>query len=297
MPAVATKVDVPVTEDSVGTSTGKMIDGKWEGKYNIFDPTKVKYAERTEFLRGLCGHIDQQDTLEDIFSQYPANGGPSNPKDQEARFDLMELGQMYVKYKNKGARLPKFSRWVTGMFAGNASMQKMLAEEGQRAARRKIIMSVDLIDILRCADTPHFHSCFAKNNGYSEEYARIPVRIAEECPGIGIVYVDDENGKMMGRLWMHHAKIVDTDEDVIVLPQSQYGCLTGRNLARLLHDNGIKVAVGSYYGDAADGFEKVKVKYVGCFTKTVHHDLVTWGNNTHTVSLVKPIFINEKKGK
>jgi hypothetical protein len=291
MPAVAIKPEVvppDIGEESV--LQGTMKNGKWNGKYNIYDPRTVKYVERTPFLRGICGHIDQQDTLEDVIR------GNRSMLATRAQIDLREMAQTYYMYRNKGARLPKFSRWVTGMFSGNPEYAKILAEEGQKAAKRKIIMSVDVVDILRCADTPHFRSCFVKGDPMyrNDGYDKIPVKIAEECPGIGIVYVDDENGFMMGRQWMHHAKVKDTGEDIIVLTQSQYGCLDGGNVARLLAERGIRVGVGSYYGEPPEGFERgVEVEYVGCFKESLHHDLATWTKNPK-IALLKPAFIKNK---
>lgn len=240
------------------------------GKYNIYDPATVSYVERTEFLKGICGHIDHEETIEDNLAEMK---GKNPLRNTDGYYELQDLAMKYVQWRNKGARLPKFSRWVTGMFAGNAEYAKILAAEGQAAAKRKIIMSVDVVDILRCADTPHFRSCFMKDDpSYaSTPYGRVPVRIAEECPGIGIVYVDDEDGKMMGRQWMHHAKVKGTGEDIIVLPPSTYGCLQAENVARLMANQGIKVALSSYSGQ--------EVEYVGCFKEALHHDLPTWASH------------------
>lgn len=283
---------------------GKMVSGKWNGKYDIFDPRQVKYVERTDFLKRLCGQIDQGDTLEDSIIKSLRDKAHRSVTES----DILELAQTYYKYRNKGARLPKFSRWVTGMFASNAEYANYLAAEGQKAAARKIIMSVDLVDILRNADTPHFSSCFRKrfespdvdqtwamkNYEYPamqswDAFQYMGVRIAEDCPGIGLLYVDDEKGHMMGRLWVHHARNLANGEDLIVLPQSQYGCLQGSNVARLLANRGIKVALGSYYG-APPNNPKIDIEYVGCFTKQIHHDLTTWGQASHKVQLVQPAF-------
>lgn len=273
MNAVATEAVSVVPEKA-----DKWVNGLYLGKYNIHDPDKVKYAERTDFLKGLCGHIDHEETLEDVLAKTPLR--------TNIILELRELAQTYSRYKNKGARLPKFSRWVTGMFAGNKALAEALAAEGQKAAKRKIIMSVDVVDILRSADTPHFSSCFAKPlpGGYDYGYSKVPVNIAENCPGIGIIYVDDENGKMMGRQWMHHAKIKKTGEDILVLTPSAYGCLQGDNVARLLAERGIKVAIGTYYGRGAG---VTPIEYIGCFTEEIHHDLYTWEKNP-TAQIIIP---------
>lgn len=248
------------------------------GKYNIHHPDTVKYVERTDFLKGLAGDIEHKESLEQLISTM------NNPECSDSVYDLKNMAGVYLSYKNKGARLPNFGRWVNGMFAGNKEFQKILADEGQKAAARKIILSVDVLDILRSADTPHFSSCFRKgDSAYSSMgYDRVPVKIAEECPGIGIVYVDDENGFMLGRLWMHHAKIKKTGEDILVLCDTSYGCLTGSHVARILADKGIKVAVSSY----GRGGNSEVVEYVGCFTKPLHHDLNTWSAGPKYVKVI-----------
>lgn len=295
MPSAATAAtNVPAKEvENVNDFPidGEMINGLWNGKWQIHDPRKVKYVERTEFLRSICGQIDAEDKIEDLMAAYP-RGNKKHPK---ARFDLQNLANTYVLLRNKGARLPKFTRWVTGMFAGNAEYAKLLAEEGQRAANRKIVMSVDIVDILRNAATPHFYSCFAyAYGGGMGGFGDMPKKIVEQCPGIGIVYVDDADGMMMGRLWMHHAKIKETGEDMIVLPQSQYGCLQANNVARLMAERGVKVGIGEYYDEDADDDMDVEVEYIGCFTSSVHHDLRTWGREKHFVRQVQPNFTTKK---
>lgn len=300
MPAVAIKHIEPEPVALVPPPEGEMIDGKWKGKWRIHDPRQVKHLERTDFLKGLVGQIDQSDSLEEIIRglHIPYVVASKQTPEYAAKIDLQSYAETYYMLRNKGARLPKFSRWITGMFAGSKEFAKILADEGQKAAARKIVMSVDVVDILRCADTPHFQSCFKlpavdekdKYGWVNLGYDKIPVRIAEECPGIGIVYVDDENGFMMGRHWMHHAKIKETGEDMIVLTASRYGCLEGANIARLLANKlKIKVGVGGYYHEEIRGSKAVRIEYVGCFTKELHHDLSTWHKNP-SVMMIEPAF-------
>lgn len=263
----------------------------WD-KYNIFDPNQFAVAERTEFLKGICGEMEQDTAVEDLILAY-------NGKDKVG-YDLQQMANYYIVLKNKGARLPKFTRWITGMWAANKEYANFLAAQGQLAAQRKIIMSVDPVDILRSADTPHFFSCFKKENKSAiadrelmhkyqmyEQYQYMPALILEECPGIGIAFVNDENGKVMGRQWMHHAKIKETGEDIVVLTNGGYGCLRGTMVASLLADRGIKVATEYTYGGNKPAGH-VAIEYVGCFKKNVHHDLYTWGVNP-SVRLIEPV--------
>lgn len=253
-------------------------NGLYLGKYNIWHPDTVKFAERTDFLKGLAGNIEHVESLENAVSVMPNKTG------SEPVYELQQMATQYIQFKNKGARLPNFGRWVNGMFAGNKEYQKILADEGQKAAARTIILSVDVLDILRSADTPHFFSCFRKGDGAyaGSNFSKVPVKIAEECPGIGIVYVDDEKGYMLGRLWMHHAKIKKTGEDILVLCDTTYGCLSGSHVASILAKKGIKVAVSSY-----SGRNGVEVEYIGCFQEPIHHDLETWGLGKKFVTIIK----------
>lgn len=267
-PVVAEPVKKPDYEDHL-----------YKGKYSIHNPANVKFVPRSKFLQSLVGQIDQGDTIEETVIK-------SLSKDA-VTMELRELAAFYVKIKNKGARLPNFARWITGMWASNKDYANFLAKEGQKAAARRIVLSTNLLDILRCADTPHFASCFRYKPGAREDgggydaYSFLPVKIAEECPGIGIVYVDDEHGKMMGRQWMHHARLLSTGEDVCVLTSGYYGCLQGDNLARLMAAKGIRVG----YRDYGHGGEAIE--YVGCFTKYIHHDLDTWSPGAR-IKFIKP---------
>lgn len=278
---------------------GDFENGLWMGKWDIWDPRDVAYVERTPFLKSLCGHIDHEDTLENVIL--------SNKKAGVTAKELRDLAATYTKLSNKGARLPKFSRWVLGMWVGHPEYSKMLAEEGQRAAGRKIVMSVDVVDILRCAATPHFASCFDRSGTFyagerpteiarhpdgsvdEKKYHSMPVKIAEECPGIGIVYVEDEKGMIMGRQWMHHAKVKETGEDIIVLTTGHYGCVEPNNVARLLHNKfGVRVASSAAGKYRPDDF-RTPIEFVGCFDKALHHDLDTWSADQYAKFLAPVI--------
>lgn len=248
-------------------------------EFNIWDPAYINWNERTEYMRSLAGHIDAGDKIEDLIVKRVAQDTVS--------VEIRELAASYIKLRNKGARLPNFARWITGMWSANKDYANYLAKEGQKAAKRKIMLSCDMTDILRSADTPHFQSCFKKVDKefnrdqvhrYEDfsQYQYMPVLIAEECPGIAIAFVDDEKQQMMGRQWMHQAQRKDTGEMVCVLTAGHYGCLDANNLARLMAQRGVRVGFRSHSYSRTPTEHHAPINFVGCFTRRVHHDLDTW---------------------
>ena len=242
----------------------------------IWDTTKINFKERTDFLKSNVGMLDHVRPVEEICNETRSNA--------PAAYEIRSLSGTYIELRNRGARLPKFTRWVTGMFAGNKDYANFLAAEAAKATARRIYLSCDLIDILRCADTPHFGSCFAYKGGeyeeegaehrsYKSDYGDMPKRIAEECEGIAIAYIDDENGHMLGRFWLHHAIEKKTGEPLLVVATGYYGCMSYTFLAQLLADNGLRVGVPRTAGIAG---VDIPIEYVGCFKESVHHDLYTW---------------------
>lgn len=259
-----------------------------QGIYNIIDPDTVKMVPRSNFLMSLCGEIEDATSVESLIAEYTKN---YSVKKSAEEMELSKWAGIYIELVSKGARLPKFTRWITGMWADNKEFAKIMASEGQKAAGRKVFMSVSPMDILRCADTPHFASCFKWPDNSThrdaskvrrEEFHRLPATILEECPGIGIMYVDDEKGKMMGRQWMHHARLKSNGEDVVVLTNRPYGCLRGDYVAKLLAQRGVRVAI-AYDGYAATNTKPVDIDYIGCFTSSIHHDVDTWSGNRKCV--------------
>lgn len=258
------------------------------GKYDIIDPSTVKSIPRSEFLASLSGHLDDGDSIEALISSFAEVPGLDFVK-----YDLARYAMYYIELKSKGARLPKFTRWVTSMWQDNKEFARIMADEGQKAVNRRVVMSVEPIDILRCADTPHFYSCFkwpTAQIGHRdaskvdrEAYHRLPATIAEECPGIGLMFVNDENGKIMGRQWMHHARLKATGEDIVVLTSRPYGCLRGDYVAKLLAQRGVKVGIAGAFGNNGGN---AAIDYIGCFDKPIHHDVSTWDKNA-TCTLVE----------
>lgn len=238
--------------------TAKMFpDGKlYKDKYNIYDPDSVNFVERTDFLKALSGKQAITDDMEDAIS--------STSKD----YDLLVLANYYKDLKRRNARLPKFSRWITGMFADNKKFAEELARAGQ-SIKKTITISTDLVDILRSGDTTHFSSCYGIAAGMPSNY-KIPVVLAETAPGIAMAYIDDDNGFMMGREWLVHAR--DNDGDLVVLSPYPVGNIQQSAVVKLLKDKGHRVALpSSIYDD--NGKE---VEYVDGLKVSTNFDVPTW---------------------
>lgn len=251
--------------------------------YSILDPDKIKYVERDDFIKSLEMRMPPpekalEDIIIDIYNTARQGYNGTKPRIKISESTL-RLAQDYIYYRDLQARLPKFSRWACGMFQGKQDLAQELAEAGKYIEKSgDISISGSLIDILRCADSPYFYSCFS----IKEAFNYMPKLIAECTPGIGIAYVDDpSNGKMRGRCWVHHAKRLSDGVDVAVICEKQGGTVSARQIGELIKAKGIPAYVASYYnqyhGDA--------VEFVNCFDSDVHHDLATW----HKPYKVSPI--------
>lgn len=244
----------------------------YEG-YHILNPATIKYVERDDFIKSLELKVPPKPTpLEDAVVNIWNEQQAGITVKAKVDVNTVQLAQDYIRYRNKQARLPAFSRWASGMFRDDATIAKDLAAAGKYYENSgDIVVSGGLIDILRCADTPHFSSCF----GVDSYYKDMPQKIAEMCPGIAIAFVDDENGKMRGRCWVHHARRLEDGVEVAVVCQKWGGTVDAKQIAEVIKEKGIPAYVAGSYGNE-DG--DVKVEFINCFTTEVHHDLYTWKN-------------------
>lgn len=245
-------------------------------KYNIWPLDKVNFVPRTDFLQSLVGKVEPDPIPTEEVVQRNAgafayrSGG------------IAELANYYIYFRDKGARLPKFTRWATGMFATDDKLQKELAKAGKLTdSSSPLFMSCDVVDILRSADTPHFQSCFkyeANLDGTtwesrkSAQWGNMPKHIAELTPGIAILGINDENGKYRGRVWVHHIQVGKEKRDAVCAAYPK-GTLTMPMIKKYFSERGVEVYTADLYnpyGGAVQGH------YVGGFgTKKVHHDVHT----------------------
>lgn len=244
--------------------------------YNcIAAPDKIEYVERDDFIKSLLMKATPPEMpLEDAVLKIRANMESYN---FDGKFKVSAataaLAKDYIKYRKRGARLPKFSRWAAGMFKDDAALAGDLAMAGKWEEKSgDIVISGDVMDLLRNADTHHFSSCLKAGGVYED----VTKGIVTDHSGIAIAYVDDENGRMRGRVWVHHAQRADTGADVAVVCQKWGGTLEARQVVDLLRDKGHEAYVGGAYGRQGDG---IYVNFVNCFTTNIHHDMYTWVKN------------------
>lgn len=241
--------------------------------YTVIDkPENFKYIKRTDFIESLCGVTPAipralEDILRELSAQLPHN------RKVKVSERTMELALSYTRFRDQGARLPKFSKWATGMFKDDKNVAADLAAAGKlEDSSGNIIISSDIMDLLRNADTPHFSSCLRAGGTYDS----VTKGIVEHCPGIAIAYVDDADGKMRGRCWVHHAVRVDNGNTVAVVCTKWGGTLDASQVVKTLRERGFEAYQGGSYGKQYDGHDAIKVNFVNCFTKALHHDMYTW---------------------
>lgn len=250
-----------------------------EEEYNIYPPDKVEYVPRDEFVQSLISlHSPKAKAAEDAILSIWDDQQHRRPVLCKVDPATVTLARDYIRYRDQGARLPKFSRWATGMFRDNKQLASDLATAGKyQESSGEIVISGDKIDILRCADTPHFSSCFKYRAEYPlGDYTQLPKLICEKTPGICIAYVDDENKRMRGRVWVHHARRQDNGKDVAVVCQAWAGSLPAKQVAEVINSMGIEALVGEGYGREVKSKNAVLVDFINCFDTQVHHDMYTW---------------------
>lgn len=266
-----------------------MIDPK---NYDIPKLDTIKYVERTKFIQSILGPCARKEEPLENIAVNIWEEMQKGSRGLKARVDLrtVDLARDYIKFRDQGARLPKFSKWAAGMFKDDKELAKNLAGIGKVEDYGNLVISGDVVDILRCADTPHFTSCLKWENGKGP-YRDVPVKIAEECPGIAIAYIDDDAKipHMRGRVWVHHAKRVSDKADCIVVCAQWAGSLQARAVVRAIKEvYGVPAYFGGGYGAQPASADKnaVAVNFVDCFTKPIHHDMYTWVKNFRAQEVV-----------
>ena len=240
-------------------------------KIEGFKPEKLKIVPRNELLIGLVD-VGGEKAIEKMM----ADDDTLRYGNKEQKL-LRLCARQYCQLANKNARLPKFSKWVTSLFKDDKEMHNELAKYGQGVPKAPFTISCNPVDILRAADTEHFWSCLTHDGGFRD----VLPGVLEHCPGIAVAYVNGDNGKMQGRIWIHLGED-KAGKKVIILASSRYGTGLEHNaLAEYLAAKGFDV-----YKDCRwdGGGNEMALKYVECFKHNVHWDTYTW-NNAYAVRL------------
>ena len=241
-------------------------------KYNIagYTPEKLKIVPRDSFIQAIAGNDSNERAVEDVIAQNPEQDYTAAAK------EIRDLSHTYIKLRNNDARLPRFGKWVNSLFPSNQDYQRIISQRGQTASIGALQISADIVDVLRGGDVPG--SCLNDRGGFTD----VLKAVVQEAPGIGVAFINDPTtGKMAGRLWLHHAKIVATGEDVVVAASMVYGHrFTHQQVADYLAERGYRLFMYDpygYYGNGNNRGEEQKIEFVNCLDRSIHWDTYTWG--------------------
>lgn len=244
-----------------------------------FEPETLDIKLREEMLRKVA--LGARNVALDVapLHKLAANSEHLRAGSKPQQF-LRLVARQYCQLENKGARLPKFSKWVTSLFKDDKELANELAKLGQDVVKLDndeidsgLIISCNPVDILRAADTTHYWSCLYDDGGYTDV---LPAAL-EECTGIGVAYVNHQDGRMKGRVFIHAGE--DKDGKPCVILANRYG--TGINATEVAK----RVAAAGYdcyQYSAWGGDNKPPLRFVGCFKKNLHWDTNTWTNGGAT---------------
>lgn len=231
-----------------------------------FEPEKLEIVPRDDMMQSLVTVTEPASLERAIWKQTL----PSNAS--EEAIELKKLSREYIVLTNKKARLPKFSKWVSSMFAGNDKLMLALAKAGQTGgAKSDIIISCNPIDILRGADSAHFWSCLGGDGGFKKVLAGVVSR----CPGIAVAYIDHpQDNKMQCRIWLNHARVKGRDCVAMLRP---YGNgFSQQQIADLIASKGYDVYSACGYGGAT-AFELINGFDTKGADKGIHWDITEYG--------------------
>lgn len=229
-------------------------------KWKLGKIDEMEYKPRDEFVQSVLGSFGGK-TVEEAIVASATPGALAE--------ELRALGRNYIVLRDTGARLPKFSKWVTSLYVDKKDLHVVLAKEAQAASTARVHISGDICDLLRVADTQHYWSCLAADG----MFAPVLKAIVERTNGIFVAYVDGDDGKMKGRVFLNHGRI--GDKDVVFAANQLFGNgFTMTQLADYFADLGVELYRYGYGGG-------VGVKAVNCFTKAdyhLHYDTPTWND-------------------
>lgn len=195
--------------------------------------------------------------LEEICKELPDSKGAT------AR-EIRVLAKQFIVLKNKDARLPKFSKWVTSMFQNKPEINALLAQMGQQTvSSSNIVISCNPVDILRGGIGKHFMTCLGPQGGGGWGYADVLPGVLQECPGVAVAFIDDGTGAYRARCWVHH---IEVDGKTAIQMNRPYGNgINPKALAELIASKGYDVYDQSYGGNT-------RYKFINNFKRKIHWD-------------------------
>ena len=253
----------------------------WEQAFKDFpikgyDPDKLKIVPRDNVMLSLVEAAAPLPPVEVLLADWTNQNNPTTPEAQQLR----ALARNYVVLSNKEARLPKFSKWVSSMFAGDNKLMVELSKAGQVGAKPNasddtgIIISCNPIDILMGGMSKYFNTCLGHGGpedkgGYRGAYKKVLQGALERCPGIAVAYMRADDGFLKCRIWLNHGRVDGKDVICIMHP---YGNGFDQNqIAKLIAAKGYDVY---NVGWGARGSAK-KVEWVGVFNgEHIHWDII-----------------------
>lgn len=218
-----------------------------------------KILPRDEVMLSLIDVTEQMSMEEYLNKMKLADNAPDELR------ELKNLARQFIILRNKQARLPKFSKWISSMFQANPVLMNVLAKQGQNAGgKNNIIISCNPVDILRGADTQHFFTCLGHDGGYNT----VLPGVLQECPGVAVAYIDDENGKMLARCWIHHIEV--NGKTAIQMNRPYGNGITHEVLAKMIAAKGYDVYdQDGWYNRGANA---VNYKFINNFKRQIHWD-------------------------
>lgn len=250
----------------------------------IFNPEEVEYVPRDEFISHVIATVEatkvEAPPVEQAVLDYWKKRLTIPVETRiEISPETVRMARDYKHYLKGGARLPKFTRWAAGLFPNHPTLNNELAKLGQvKATAGSYKMAGDAASLLRAGVSSHFASCF-KAYGHEAKGAGEKSLIAIcSAPGIAVLYADETPTGPRGRAWVYHAKIVGTNEDVVVFARP-YGHVNLQPIAEKLQAAGIKALQIQSWAFNGNGAQPVKVTFenVG---PTFYNDHNLWARAT-----------------
>lgn len=250
------------------------------GGRTIYDPEDVGFVERDDFIKSLASVnavVEPAPLEQSILAKWKAGLAAAVPKEKlEVSAGVARMARDYARYLKQGARLPKFSRWASGMFPSDKDLANTLARVGQvKAAVGELQFSARCFDLMRAGVSPHFGSCFQVGGVGGDSL----IKIASTAPGIGIAFSDDENGVMKARTWIYHATRKADGKDIVVLASYPYGRFDEQAAANALKARGF-IPYKAVYG--AGGGEAITYQNMG---QRFYNDTNLWGGGCYAKPL------------